>query len=333
MTTTIDIQELLKMMESDRAIQNIPMHEFCDRYYIDMRSGTIYDMVDSLEIAPDTVDGEFVVTLVANTGETRTLLLGDLLIRIIYGYTNSSFRPKLTEFPCNTSNLAPKVNKLIMLDDDRIEINDIVYRRWRDTEYYASDYGVVYSVPYGAFLRKHYNEKNYCLVGMRDGDRKYTYRVHRIVWESIHGLIPDHKEIDHINAKRWDNAISNLQLMTHVENLQKMRDLNYTILSDDDIVSIGKYLLDGIPSKELAEKYNVSRDIIADIKYRDYRGEILRAAGIDLSNISRDNHSGLTKKDISDIVAKREAKVPVSDIADEYGISRATVYNLVKNAK
>lgn len=330
MTKLINLEEILATIESDRSIQNIVMHEFCDRYYIDTRSGTIYDIEESLEITPELVDEQLIVELVSKSGERVQMLLGDILIRMIYGYTNSSFRPKLTEFPCKTSTLAPKINKLIQIDDNRIEINDIIYRRWRDTEYYASDYGAIYSVPYGAFLRKHYNEKNYCLVNTRDDDIKRSYRVHRIVWESVHGPIPDSKEIDHINSKRWDNNISNLQLMTHVENLQKMFGENYTFLTDDDIVAIGKYLLDGVPTKKLAEKYNVSRDIIADIKYRNYRGDVLVAAGIDLSNIGRDNGSGLSKKDIEDIISMKESKEPVDKIAEKYGISRATVYNLVK---
>lgn len=316
--------------KNNRAIQNIAMHEFCDRYCIDMRSGTIYDMEESLEITPELVDEQLVVELVSNSGERVQMLLGDILIRMIYGYTNSSFRPKLTEYPCKTSNLAPKINKFIELDDDRIEINDIIYRRWRDTEYYASDYGVVYSVPHCGFLRKHYNEKGYCMVTTKDDDLKRSYRIHRIVWESVHGPIPDSKEIDHINRKRWDNAISNLQLMTHVENLQKMFSETRTFLTDDDVVEIGKCLLDGVPTKKLAEKYNVSRDIIADIKYRNYRGDVLTAAGIDLSNITRDNGSGLSKKDIEDIISMKESKEPVDKIAEKYGISRATVYNLVK---
>lgn len=45
-------------------------------------------------------------------------------------------------------------------------------------------------------------------------------RVHRLIWEHVHGQIPDGKEIDHINGNRSDNRISNLRLVSRSENLQ-----------------------------------------------------------------------------------------------------------------
>ena len=41
---------------------------------------------------------------------------------------------------------------------------------------------------------------------------------HRLVFEYFNGPIPDGMDIDHINNKRDDNRISNLQLLSHKEN-------------------------------------------------------------------------------------------------------------------
>ncbi len=43
--------------------------------------------------------------------------------------------------------------------------------------------------------------------------------VHRLVWESFIGEIPEGMEIDHINSNRLDNRLENLQLVTKKENL------------------------------------------------------------------------------------------------------------------
>ena len=37
-----------------------------------------------------------------------------------------------------------------------------------------------------------------------------SYQTHRFIWECFNGLIPDGKEIDHINNIKSDNRLSNL---------------------------------------------------------------------------------------------------------------------------
>ena len=45
--------------------------------------------------------------------------------------------------------------------------------------------------------------------------------LHRAIWETVYGPIPDGLTIDHINSKRNDNRIENLQLLTHAANVQR----------------------------------------------------------------------------------------------------------------
>ena len=61
-----------------------------------------------------------------------------------------------------------------------------------------------------------------------------TYLVHRFIWECFNGIIPDGKEIDHINDKRDDNRLSNLQLMTPKENCKKAAEnRDYTSMANN----------------------------------------------------------------------------------------------------
>lgn len=54
----------------------------------------------------------------------------------------------------------------------------------------------------------------------REGKRKAHY-VHRIVWETFHGPIPEGYEINHIDHNKSNNSLGNLELVTHSENIKK----------------------------------------------------------------------------------------------------------------
>ncbi len=45
--------------------------------------------------------------------------------------------------------------------------------------------------------------------------------IHRLMWETYVGVIPEGFEIDHINDKRNDNHINNLRCITKAENARK----------------------------------------------------------------------------------------------------------------
>ena len=47
--------------------------------------------------------------------------------------------------------------------------------------------------------------------------------VHRIIYQLVHGPIPEGMEIDHINGVKDDNRPENLRAVTHQRNLQAAR--------------------------------------------------------------------------------------------------------------
>lgn len=53
--------------------------------------------------------------------------------------------------------------------------------------------------------------------------------VHRLVWITFMGKIPDNLQIDHINRIKNDNRLDNLRLVTPSENSQNKDGYFYTI--------------------------------------------------------------------------------------------------------
>jgi hypothetical protein len=48
--------------------------------------------------------------------------------------------------------------------------------------------------------------------------------AHRVIWEALHGPIPDGFEVNHKNGLKSDNRIANLELVTHAANMEHARD-------------------------------------------------------------------------------------------------------------
>lgn len=83
--------------------------------------------------------------------------------------------------------------------------------------YEVSDMGNVRNKRTGRILKPEVVHNGYLRVTIG----KKRYRIHRLVYETFVGPIPEGYQIDHINEKRQDNRLVNLQVLTQAENLQK----------------------------------------------------------------------------------------------------------------
>lgn len=61
---------------------------------------------------------------------------------------------------------------------------------------------------------------------MQYSGRRHLIANHIAIWEMVHGQIPQHLEVDHINGDAWDNRLCNLRLATRQDNCRnrKARD-------------------------------------------------------------------------------------------------------------
>ena len=66
------------------------------------------------------------------------------------------------------------------------------------------------------------NNQGYRLLHVGNKNKK----VHRLVWETFKGPIPDGMHVDHINGDRADNRIENLRVATQSENFRGHRGVS-----------------------------------------------------------------------------------------------------------
>lgn len=84
------------------------------------------------------------------------------------------------------------------------------------------------------------------------------FYVHRLVWETFNGEIPEGKEIDHIDNDTRNNHIDNLQLVTRRQNLIKFNREKYGYLTFDIVKEIRDYQKQGMSTSQIAREIGMS---------------------------------------------------------------------------
>jgi len=62
-------------------------------------------------------------------------------------------------------------------------------------------------------------KKGYMHIRLYRDGKQYSFRAHRLVYETFIGKIPKGLEINHLNGIKDDNSLSNLECCTHSQNI------------------------------------------------------------------------------------------------------------------
>lgn len=99
---------------------------------------------------------------------------------------------------------------------------------WKDIpgykgKYQVSNLGQVKSIVWKGVVKDTIftpwkNHCGYMMVSLRDGVRKKSFSVHRLVWEAFNGQIPDGIQVNHIDEDKTNNALENLNLLSPKAN-------------------------------------------------------------------------------------------------------------------
>lgn len=146
------------------------------------------------------------------------------------------------------------------------------------TEYEISDKGRVKRKDTGRVLSPGI-VKEYRYVHLPKEPGKYKNRyVHRLVLETFVGLCPPNMECSHLNRDRSDNRVENLQWESHKDNQGRMGEHGvsprgerspWAKLKASDIPVIRQMILDGVPAKVIASKYDMSASNVHHINRGD----------------------------------------------------------------
>ena len=86
------------------------------------------------------------------------------------------------------------------------------------TNYGASENGSVYGSR-GYELSPILHNTGYSVITVRVNGEQKQVRVHRFIWETLVGEIPENLVINHKNGIKTDNRLCNLELVTNKENI------------------------------------------------------------------------------------------------------------------
>ncbi len=105
---------------------------------------------------------------------------------------------------------------------------------------------------------------------------RFSVMVHRAVWEVAKGPVPDGMEINHINGKKSDNRLENLEVVTPGDNqrhahltglkrAQRGAENPLATLKLSVVESIRQMYASGMRQCEVAERSGVSRPQVSRI--------------------------------------------------------------------
>jgi len=149
---------------------------------------------------------------------------------------------------------------------------------WRDMPEYGGLYkvsntGKIFSRKTGRLRKLTLNHDGYHRVALVYKGKRKSWMVHRLVMLLFVG--PSDLTVNHKDSNRSNNHLSNLEYMTHSENiLHGYRQGNITQKGEHNpkcktkestVVEVWKLLQEGLKPKEVSEITGVSRSIVYDI--------------------------------------------------------------------
>lgn len=125
----------------------------------------------------------------------------------------------------------------------------------------------------GTWKKAHLNRAGYYRVGLVKNGKTKLFRVHRLVAEAFIPNPLNLPEVNHIDANKTNNAISNLEWVDRQRNIQHAADMGlmprgenhpHAKLTEADVRAIRRAIDKGATRMGLARKYGVDPKTIRD---------------------------------------------------------------------
>lgn len=119
---------------------------------------------------------------------------------------------------------------------------DKVWKQTRFDNYMMSVDGEVFGIYKNKVLKQRKDKNGYPVVCIYDNGKQKMVKIHRLIWETFIGEIPDGYQIDHINTIRDDNRLENLRCVTAKENCNNPETLKHRTIANRKLANDEKWL-------------------------------------------------------------------------------------------
>ena len=121
--------------------------------------------------------------------------------------------------------------------------------------YFVNKDGLVFSSKTNKFLKFSYDQQGYQRVGLYIGNYKTkTIKVHRLIAETFIENPLNKKDVNHIDGKKSNNSVSNLEWCTRSENIKHAFNNGLKIISDKQKERFSKMVKSQTGSKNPASR-------------------------------------------------------------------------------
>lgn len=169
-------------------------------------------------------------------------------------------------------------NEIKKLNDIDAEINNIKFRKiYKELDnYYISETGLIYSTNINGLMKHIIDEDGYHRITLYGKRKGRDIGIHRLVYSTWIGEIPDGYVIDHKDNLKWNNDVKNLSTMTVLENTRKAANdglMCHRFHWTDKIVEeVCKLMQENISVQEIAAKFNIYPEDKKD--YKHFRNQL-----------------------------------------------------------
>ena len=306
----------------------IPIDILSTRYQIDLQSGVIMDVETMLPVNPYLDEDRLMVSLTGSNDTKVEAAVEDLIIRSIFGDVGSSVENHVTELPCDTGLISPALLSFNRESPDCLIINDRKYRRWKDSNYFVSAYGAVFSMKQNQWLRINYDENGTGYVSTKEDGAGRTRRIPRLVWETYRAPLGTMATLIPKDGNPWNARVENLDVVTRSEKRALKHPEKYHIFDDDTTDLLRQDLLSKLSNREIAEKHGLKIDYVWKLR----TGRLVPRGFEDVGEAMKDR--GRDKPLSADTVRKiRSLKSEgkrAKQISEELGIGKVTIYQILQ---
>jgi hypothetical protein len=211
----------------------------------------------------------------------------------------------------------------------------IMWKRYKNTSYLISDIGEVYSEIQHKILTPSDDTKGYLKVTLWIDGVQSTEKVHRLVAMVFLEESETKLEVNHIDGNKRNNSSTNLEWVSHQENITHAMLLGLmsigsshpiSKLDEEAVLLIKQLFVAGLSNQEIANRFGVARGTIS--KIRD--GKTWKHVSPDMvwdNTFKRDKK--LNAEDIPKIRELHKAGISLNEIGRQFGVHSGSISSVI----